>query len=216
MYLGEITRNILVALIDASPKPLLFSGKTTAILNRHYGLDTSVMSDVERAWEGDDKHAGGDYNAPTLSSFDADKLSLNVKDKLERVRTVVAKQLGFEDGDVSPKDAAIVRWACSLVARRAALLSGVAVAATLLQTGRASGPDAHGKHLPQTQTEKIWVGVDGSLIEHYPNFERTLRESLRTLVGEEVEKMVDIGSAKDGSGVGAALCALQALKQDYI
>jgi hexokinase len=113
MYLGEITRNILVALIDASPKPLLFSGKTTAILNRHYGLDTSVMSDVERAWEGDDKHAEGDYNAPTLSSFDADKLSLNVKDKLERVRTVVAKQLGFEDGDVSPKDAAVCRWQSS-------------------------------------------------------------------------------------------------------
>lgn len=41
-----------------------------------------------------------------------------------------------------------------------------------------------------------------SLIEHYPNFERTLRESLRSLVGEEVEKRVDIGMAKDGSGVG--------------
>jgi hypothetical protein len=40
------------------------------------------------------------------------------------------------------------------------------------------------------------------LIEHYPGFERTLRESLRALVGEEVEKRVEIGMAKDGSGVG--------------
>lgn len=40
------------------------------------------------------------------------------------------------------------------------------------------------------------------MIEHYPNYERTLRESLRELVGEEVEKRVDIGLAKDGSGVG--------------
>jgi len=29
-----------------------------------------------------------------------------------------------------------------------------------------------------------------------------LRESLRTLVGGDVEKRVDIGLAKDGSGVG--------------
>ena len=41
-----------------------------------------------------------------------------------------------------------------------------------------------------------------SLIEHYPNFNARLRASLRMLVGEEVEKRVDIGMAKDGSGVG--------------
>lgn len=29
-----------------------------------------------------------------------------------------------------------------------------------------------------------------------------MRESLRLLVGEEVERRVDIGMAKDGSGVG--------------
>ena len=69
------------------------------------------------------------------------------------------------------------------------------------------------------------------MIEHYPHFERTLRESLRLLVGEDVERRVNIGMAKDGSGVGgaavcffpwllcpdfvclAALCALQASKQ---
>ena len=141
----------------------------------------------------------------------------------------------------------IVRWACSLVARRAALLSGVAVASILVQTDRASLPGPDGKQPLRSETERIWVGVDGrsvfdshfggcadpplSLIEHYPNFECTLRESLRTLVGEQIEQKVDIGLAKDGSGVGgkltdafvirvdlchdlkAALCALQALKQ---
>jgi hexokinase len=44
--------------------------------------------------------------------------------------------------------------------------------------------------------------ISRSLIEFYPNYERTLRESLRLLVGEEVERRVDIGMAKDGSGVG--------------
>ena len=53
----------------------------------------------------------------------------------------------------------------------------------------------------------IWVywftdSIPCSLIEFYPNYEMTLRESLRLLVGEEVERKVDIGMAKDGSGVG--------------
>lgn len=41
-----------------------------------------------------------------------------------------------------------------------------------------------------------------SLIQFYPNYERSMRESLRLLVGEEVERRVEIGMAKDGSGVG--------------
>ncbi len=46
-----------------------------------------------------------------------------------------------------------------------------------------------------------------SLIEHYPNFNANLRTSLRRLVGEEVESRVDIGMAKDGSGVGGKFLA---------
>ena len=41
-----------------------------------------------------------------------------------------------------------------------------------------------------------------SLIQFYPNFEDKLRESLRAIVGGDVEKRVEIGLAKDGSGVG--------------
>ncbi|KAF5387613.1 hypothetical protein D9615_000084 [Tricholomella constricta] len=216
MYLGEITRNILTALIDAAPKPLLFNGKSTPVLNTHYGLDTSVMSDIEDAWEGPNRSLSGDQSAPDFTTFDESTIPENVIKKLERIREVTVKQLGFQDSDVTLKDAAIVRWACSLVARRAGLLSGVAVATILLQTGRASFADKDGKFPSSNDTEKISVGVDGSLIEHYPNFNRTLRESLRSLVGEEVEKRVEIGLAKDGSGVGAALCALQALKQGQI
>ncbi|KAF7353104.1 Phosphotransferase [Mycena venus] len=200
MYLGEVTRNILLSLVDAAPKSLLFGGKTTAALNAQWGFDTSVMSGVEEAWEGkDSKNSTGE------------KLEPEVKARLERVRAVLVKDLGFKDADVSLRDAAIVRWASSLVARRAALLSGLAVATVLIQTGRAVLSNQGGK--PTKNEPKIGVGVDGSLIEFYPHFEETLRESLRILVGADVEKRVDIGMAKDGSGVGAALCALQAIKQ---
>ena len=59
---------------------------------------------------------------------------------LERVRKVVIQSLGFEktSEDVSLSDAAIIQWACILVAECAAKLSSYAVAAVLVQTGYAS------------------------------------------------------------------------------
>ena len=58
----------------------------------------------------------------------------------------------------------------------------------------------------------IDIGVDGSLVEFYPNFEEYIREALRDIpqIGPEGEKRIRIGIAKDGSGVGAALIALVA------
>jgi len=41
-------------------------------------------------------------------------------------------------------------------------------------------------------------------------------DALRVLLGEEFEKQVEMGLAKDGSGVGAALCALQATKNNKL
>jgi len=167
MYLGEITRNILLYLIDNN---MLFSGRSTPELNKHYGLDSALMSAVE-------------------SDTSAD---------LSGVRQTLITELKVEEKWIKHSDLEIVRWACQCVGTRAALLSGVAVAATVRQT-EAKPP--------------ISVGIDGSLFEFYPNFEERLRKSLRILVGQEVEEQIKIGRAKDGSGVGAALCALLATKQ---
>ncbi|TDL29783.1 hypothetical protein BD410DRAFT_780272 [Rickenella mellea] len=178
MYLGEITRNLLLSLIDSAP-PVLFKGNSTPVLNSHYGFDTAFMSDIEAA--------------------------TSVKD----IKAVIVQNLGFEDDQVSDQDAEIVRWACELVATRAAKLSGCAVAAVAIQTGHARLGGGFSK-----DDSKLAVGVDGSLVQFYPGFETRLRASLRACVGEDVEKRVEIGMAKDGSGVGAALCALQAIKQN--
>ena len=175
MYLGEITRNILLALIDAAPKPLLFNGRVgSGALNKHYGVDTAVMSDVELAWAGDepkgepmeDVYGVADKLAALhLSDFDEAKLNESQKKRLERVRSVIIRDLGFEQTpeDVSLMDAAIVRWACTLVAERAAKLSGCAVAAILAQTGCASlGTDEGIKGTDHVNSQgKIGVGVDG-------------------------------------------------------
>jgi hexokinase len=91
---------------------------------------------------------------------------------------------------------------CDLVARRAAHLSGAAVAAILIQTSRARLRGDTSSPLKYPNEAVIGVGVDGSLVEHYPGFQDKIRASLRFLVGEDVEKRVDVGLAKDGSGVG--------------
>ncbi|KAF8528913.1 hexokinase-domain-containing protein [Hysterangium stoloniferum] len=176
MYLGEITRNVLLSLIDATP-PLLFNGFSTPQLNSHYGFDTEIMTHVAHA-----KTPAG-------------------------IRKILTESFGLDPNVISDADTDIVSWACRIVATRAAKLSGTAVAAVLVQTELAQigGGFSNG-------SEEIKIGVDGSLIQHYPHFEEDVRESLRAVVGKDVENRVAIGLAKDGSGVGAALCALQATR----
>jgi hexokinase len=60
------------------------------------------------------------------------------------------------------------------------------------------------------------IGVDGSLVEFYPSFEDHIRSALRVTdgIGPEGDLRIRIGIAKDGSGVGAALIALVAAKQE--
>ena len=50
------------------------------------------------------------------------------------------------------------------------------------------------------------------MAEFLPGFEDKVRLTLKVLLGEAGEKRVKMGLAKDGSGVGAALTALQAKK----
>jgi hexokinase len=261
MYLGEISRNVLLSLVDSAPSSLLFGGSSSKVLNTHYGVDTAVMSAIEEAWEappadannqcepeGDKTrtestegvHVGAEpiqpetsasgvtttasaktttsaANAPPSappitrwfeSGFDEKRdVDEAVRARLANVRGVLVKELALAEEEVTLRDAAVVHWVCRLVAGRAAKLSGCAVAAVAVQTGHARlGADAN--HSFDAKTGKVAVGVDGSLIQFYPNFEAHLRESLRALVGPEVEKATEIGMAKDGSGVGGAFMSV--------
>jgi hypothetical protein len=103
MYLGEVVRNIFISLIDAAPKSLLFNGKTTLHINKHYGIDTSLLSSVEEAWQGN----GEIGPVIQFSKFDPEALDASVNARLEQVRQVIVGQLGFHDDDVSLRDAAV-------------------------------------------------------------------------------------------------------------
>lgn len=177
MYLGEITRNILLSLIDAAPKALLFGGRSSTQLNTQFGFDTAVMSEVEEAWQAGRIHTthvkaveGGDAieyepqpiiaqdgpNTQDVYFLDVDSYGHADKARLEKIREVIINRFGIEAQYVSLRDASIVRWAASLVARRAARLSAVSIAAVLIQTGRAK---LGGGLTPQEKA--IIVGVDG-------------------------------------------------------
>lgn len=180
MYLGEVTRTVLVHLID---QLVLFEGYSSTPMNTQYGFDTALMSAIEADTE------------PASSSKSATK-------------RVLVHELNISDKHITDDDVETVRTVCQLVGTRAARLSAVAIAATMIQTGNVQSTGADDKG--------VKVGMDGSVIEFYPHFEDRMRAALRELVGEEGEKRVKIGLAKDGSGVGAALGALQAAKQAAI
>lgn len=160
---------------------MLFSGRSTKPLNTHYGFDTELMSAIENDQSAD----------------------------LSGVRQTLVKQADVEEKWVQQSDLEIVRWACQCVGTRAALLSGVAVAAVIKQTeskGAISvGIDGRYAFYFTPRLSEINVAQtvhSRSLFEFYPNFEQRLRRSLRILVGQEAEEQVKIGRAKDGSGVG--------------
>lgn len=116
----------------------------------------------------------------------------------DQVRKALKDHLRIENASTAECNA--VQILANAIAVRAARLGAVPLAAITTSTD-----------MLKTE-ELIDVGVDGSLIEFYPNFEGHLRDALREIpdVGPTAEKKIRIGISKDGSGVGAALIALVA------
>ena len=107
MYLGEITRHVLLSLVDAAPRGLVFGGKSTEVLNTQWGLDSIMMSDIEKAWADATDSAADKIELPKFSDFDDGKLSAGVRGRLERVKEIIVRNLGYAEGEVSLKDAAV-------------------------------------------------------------------------------------------------------------
>ncbi|KAJ9104389.1 hypothetical protein QFC20_004525 [Naganishia adeliensis] len=121
------------------------------------------------------------------------------------VKKVLTVSLGVNPENIKPADIQIVKWACRIVTTRAASLSACALAAVVLHTGQAQSKGGD---------DKVDIGMDGSVAEFLPFFEERMRAALRLILGDNGEKRIQMGMARDGSGVGAALCALQAKKAE--
>lgn len=87
------------------------------------------------------------------------------------------------------------------ISRRSAYLAAVPIAAILIKTN-ALNKRYHGE---------VEIGCDGSVVEYYPGFRSMVRHALSlSPIGSDGERKVHLRIAKDGSGAGAALCALVA------
>jgi len=215
MFLGEILRLALVALIK-DPAVSLFRDDNSASNDIH---STTQIADSSGLWT----QWGIDTSFLSICAGDASAGFRMTRQTLDRDYGVSA---------ASAEDAEAVKLIAAAIGKRAARLAAVAIAAIVIETGRLETSAASGA---QTTVQKenvepargdvgseaygevaeedvIDVGVDGSLVEFYPDFEKYIREALREVpeIGAQGEKRVRIGIAKDGSGVGAALIALVA------
>ncbi|KFY25676.1 hypothetical protein V493_04510 [Pseudogymnoascus sp. VKM F-4281 (FW-2241)] len=185
MFLGELLRLAIVALQE---EKLIFTHVPTIAgespLVTHGGVDSSILS-VAAADESDD---------------------------LATLRKEIESQLAVKEASV--EDAKAIKTIAYAIGRRAARLAAVAVGAIVVQSGRLDSSSSSSTSTETTVPEDdiVDIGVDGSLVEFYPGFEKHIRAALRVVggMGERGERRVRIGIAKDGSGVGAALIALVA------
>ncbi|EEH35125.1 glucokinase [Paracoccidioides lutzii Pb01] len=189
MFLGEILRRALLSMVK-DPAVKLFSNDSAA---RQNGLVTIIPADsgLHKQW-GIDTSFLSTVEADDSPAFDA-------------TRSQVRQEFGIENA--STDDCHAVKILVHAIGKRAARLSALALGAVIISTGRLRG---------EGEVEKgdgvVDIGVDGSVVEHYPGFEGYLREAFREIegIGENGEARITIGVAKDGSGVGAALGALVA------
>lgn len=116
---------------------------------------------------------------------------------LDKTAQVLHDNLGVKETTLEERQA--VQRLAKAIGKRSAYLSAVPCAGLIIHT----------KAL--TKFDRIDIGGDGSVVEFYPRFQDMMYEALaQTQIGPEGTKRVSIGIAKDGSGVGAALCALVA------
>jgi len=103
MFLGEILRRVLLSLIDRNR---LFNGRSSDILDKQHGIDTSPMSGI------------AEDSSPHL----------------KKVQEIIAKTFGISDP--SAEECRAVKLVSDAIARRSARFAAVAVSAVAFHSGR--------------------------------------------------------------------------------
>ncbi|KAJ0159487.1 Glucokinase [Colletotrichum tanaceti] len=185
MFLGEIVRLTILDMLK-DEKLSLFKDQNSSFNDWKSTTDISPKSSMFQQW-------GLDSAIMSVAAADNTPELSTLRQELESILSVYTPSL---------EDAQAFKAIAGAVGRRAARLSAVAIGAIVLQSGKLDDPEE----------EVIDIGVDGSLVEHYPFFRDMIYEALRAIdgIGAMGAEKIRIGIAKDGSGVGAALIALVA------
>lgn len=188
MFLGEILRNAILALVK-DPRCQLFKDGNSSANDLHSTTTIAKDSALYKPW-------GVDTSFLSIVAADASP-------GLEITRQELSKV--FDVDAASTEDAEAIKLLANAIGKRSARLSAVALGAIVISTDNHVSTGGGDDDL-------VDIGVDGSLVEYYPGFEDYVREAFREMpeIGLQGEKRIRIGIAKDGSGVGAALIALVA------
>jgi hexokinase len=185
MFLGEILRLTIVDLLK-DEKASLFKDTNSSFNDWKSTTNISPQSAFFKPWAVDSSimSVAAADNTPELSTL---------RQELENSLRVYTPSL---------EDAVAFKAIAGAIGRRSARLAAVAIGAIVLQSGKLDDPNG----------EAVDIGVDGSLVEHYPFFRDMIYEALKAIdgIGPKGADKIRIGIAKDGSGVGAALIALVA------
>ncbi|KAK2031072.1 hexokinase [Colletotrichum zoysiae] len=235
MYLGEILRRILVDMIQTRPGIFELEVSRGSLLHVPDSIDSSLLSMVVKDDTPDLEHARGEISrvlgAAHVSKNDAEAikvLSEAIGRRSARLSSVAIAGVALQSGIFGPKTAAqplSPSWGLGVNILKP-ILYGVQTVWRFLaswlrvkaritvpkkqSSGPAGRPEGGGaSELEEDEDETIDIGVDGSLVEHFPNFEKHIREALGEIpeIGERGDRVIKIGMARDGSGVGAALIA---------
>ena len=188
MYLGELARLLIEHLITAGALLVADTG---------VGSPTSAAASKAAAAAAPPPAPGTSAAAPASSAlhrqwgFSTEHMSHCAGDSSPELDGVGRVLAGCGVAHSSRNDRALVQEACELVARRAARLSAVSVAAVAAQMGE----DAVGAS----------AAIDGSVYKLYPRFREWMQEALG-----ELSSPVKLTFAEDGSGQGAAIIAVVA------
>lgn len=131
----------------------------------------------------------------TRNIIDASFISAVEKDSFDEVKSTrhILRDVGILDA--TDEDCYAVKLICARVSTRAAHLVSAAIATILNKIQR--------KHTT--------VGVDGSVYRYHPHFCNIMKSKITELTSPEYS--FDLMLSQDGSGVGAALVAAVAVRQ---
>ncbi|RFN51890.1 putative glucokinase [Fusarium flagelliforme] len=235
MYLGELLRLMLLALIQTGELSLVLDANSPA--HRHMGIETALLTRVS-AFAAEDTQGALVYVMGTLMAKDVTIQDLRLLQTLAKgIITRSARLVGaglaailirsgrLQPTMTTPKTTTITQ-AQEVITKstkqqeNSAISSFVSFIKSLcgciapdsepsLPTSKSSYESDEMVNSAVLMEEEINVAVDGSLFEFHTEFEELMRGALRDVaeVGRLHEGRIKIELTKDGSGTGAALIA---------
>ncbi|KAI1050927.1 hypothetical protein LB507_009266 [Fusarium sp. FIESC RH6] len=235
MYLGELLRLMLLALIEVGDLSLVLDANSP--VHRHMGIETAFLTKVS-AFVAEDTQGALTYVTENLVTKDATIQDVRLLQTLANaIITRSARLVGaglaailIQSGRLqptisTPKTTSITHaqevaatptkqeknsTISSIVGFIKSLCGCIAPdAEPSLPTSKSSYESEEMVNSTVLMDEEINVAVDGSLFEFHAEFEELMRGALRDVaeVGRSHEGRIKIELTKDGSGTGAALIA---------